>query len=270
VSDSGVSAQFALWGRISGSPGKIEEIEIVVARANGEVVFSERSGPSEFVQSKVKPENPMTACVFLVSRLNGIWNLDDPSRSEAPRGAMAERMARRSGLPPERELADMKPRLKTLVESESPKLTIYPVHLWPGTSVQSAQQLCRMINESGQFRAVVNDKDPALNVKGDPNQQKVLWDTARAFRAFLKDHPAETPYALLADFGLNAASGRDREASHVHLILCQGNGQWVWVDYQNSHHDDFQSITPTDVDACTRLALKRIRSVFDHQRPKLN
>jgi hypothetical protein len=39
--------------------------------------------------------------------------------------------------------------------------------------------------------------------------------------------------------------------------VCDRNAEWVIVDFQNSHHADFQSISPTSPDDCIRLILRR-------------
>jgi hypothetical protein len=261
VAEQAIPTDFAVWGNLSGSPGKIQEVQIAVVRRDGTVVMAERLGAAEFRESRVKPDDLMAACVFLVSRLDQLWALEDPLRSDAPEGAMAELMAKRSGLPPKEEIAAAKSRFTKLVQSEGPAtLTVYPVHLWPGSNAEAAQRLCQMINDNGRFEAQASDAQLNLQIQPDPNEQKVLWDTARAFRDYLRAHPADTQYALLADFGIAEQPVSAREAHHVHLILCQGDGQWVWVDYQNSHHADFQAVSPKSLEACNRLAQQRLRS----------
>ena len=80
---------------------------------------------------------------------------------------------------------------------------------------------------------------------------KIMWDTARAFREYLKEHPAGTDYALLVDATL--------PGHHLDLILCDGTGEWLMVDLQNSHHEDFREITPQMLEDCVALALRRLK-----------
>jgi hypothetical protein len=116
-----------------------------------------------------------------------------------------------------------------------------------------------MLNEQGVCQAEASETDPKLKIQGDPNEQKILWDTARAFRDFVRNNPPTTEYALLADYGISPASDGKQQANHVHLILCDRAGDWVLADYQNSHHPDFQSIAPKSRDDCCRLAVKRLK-----------
>jgi hypothetical protein len=45
----------------------------------------------------------------------------------------------------------------------------------------------------------------------------------------------------------------------VHWILCDQQGDWVMVDYQNSHHSDFQAIDPDSVEDCLELVKVRLK-----------
>jgi hypothetical protein len=201
----------------------------------------------------------MTACVYLVNRLGTIWDLEDPMRQDAPQGKMAQRMRERSGLPPRAELDAMQPRLATLRgKAEAGTVTVYPVHLWQEGDQDQTRELADGLEASGLFTSSVATEAMPWTVKGDPNELKVLWDTARAFREHLRATPSKTQYALLADYGLSPSSEGQRTANHVHLVLCTASGDWVLVDFQNSHHDDFREIAPKTAQQCTRLALRRL------------
>ncbi len=67
--------------------------------------------------------------------------------------------------------------------------------------------------------------------------------------------PHQADYALLADYRMRPAVGR---AWTVHFVIRDRDGEWVIVDYQNNHHDDFQSIDPKTTDDCGRLVAKRL------------
>jgi hypothetical protein len=245
---------------------KIKEIRTIVADKTGKVIFNDLADEKTFSQSEIKPDEPMLACVFIFTRLGKVWELADPERENVPEGKFAELMNKRSGLPSKEEIAAMEKRLEVLKEKNTPmkemKVTVYPIHLWEGSAKSGAAQLAKIISESGICQAEPSDIDTKLKIKGDPNEQKILWDTARAFRDFLRKNPPATQYALLADYGISPASDGKREAGGVHLILCDKSGDWVLVDFQNSHHADFQSIAPKSVEDCNRLAVKRLKSYF--------
>ena len=62
-----------------------------------------------------------------------------------------------------------------------------------------------------------------------------------------------------ADYGLRDATDGAQRAHHVHIILCNRAGDWVLVDFQNSHHADFQGIDPKTVDDCNQLVVLRAK-----------
>ncbi len=88
------------------------------------------------------------------------------------------------------------------------------------------------------------------------NEQKPLWELARAFQKHVKRNPPEADYALLADYMMDPRAGRGAWA--VHFVICDRDGEWVIVDFQNNHHGDFQSIDPKTFDDCGRLVAKRL------------
>lgn len=250
----------AVLSEIATDADDINRIRIVVVDRDGKLLFSEEADRESFADSPITPRDPMTACVFLAHRLRMVWNLEDPLREDATQGKMAQRMAERSGLPPQAERKAMKPRLASLKgKADAGTVTVYPVHLWQGWDQDQAQELADGLEASGLFTASVATEILPWNAQGDPNEQKVLWDTARAFREHLRATPSKTQYALLADYGLTPSSAGEPAANHVHLVLCTASGDWVLVDFQNSHHDDYREIAPKTVQQCTRLALRRLK-----------
>jgi hypothetical protein len=263
VAKETLKTEYALFGQIVRTPPiGPTEIRTIVVDKTGKKIFADRADEKTLSGSQIKPKDPMTACLFLVDRLNNIWELTDPDRPDAPQGEMAEVMRKRSGMPTEEEFAAMDKRLsKAKGQIARSKVTVYPVHLWTGWDESCAVKLAEMLTEQGICQAETTDIDPELTIKGDPNEQKILWDAARSFRKFLRGNPPETPYALLVDYGLSpSASDGKQSFTYVHCILCERTGEWVLADYQNSHHDDFQTVAPQSLDDCNRLVVIRLRS----------
>jgi hypothetical protein len=261
VTESYPKTEYALFSQFLGTPKSgFTEIRIFVIDQHGAVVFTERANEKDFQESPIKPDEPMTACVFVAQRLRDVWQLDDPSRKDAPQGKMAEVMRQRSGMPADKELAAMDQRLQALKQSATTSsVSVYATELLKGSDASSANELTELLNQQGVFSAEISDIVPKLDIATDPNQQKVLWDAARAFREFLRSNPPATEYALLADYGLSGSSTQKRLAHHVHLILCSSSGDWVLVDYQNSHHKDFKTVAPKSHEDCARLAVIRLK-----------
>ena len=257
-----LKTEYALFGQFVGTPKTgPQEIRAIVVDKTGKVIFADRADKKAFSRAKIKPDCPLTCTIFLVDRLNRVWDLNDPLREDAPQGRMSQRLDGRSGLPPKEELTAMGKRLEVFKEKiETSKVTVYPIHLWQGSDQQSAVKLAGLFTQQGICRAEATGTDPQLQIKGDPNEQKVLWDTARAFRDFLRTNAPETDYALLADYAIRKSESGETKVHHMHLIVCDRRGDWVLVDYQNSHHADFQETDPRSRDDCNRLAARRLKS----------
>jgi hypothetical protein len=264
VRHGSLKTEYAVFGQIFGTPQTgPKEIRTVVVDKAGQVIFAERSGEAEFSRRKIRPKDPMTCTLFLANRLGQVWELADPLRTNAPAGKMAELIRMRSGTPTDEEITEVKQRYNALKGNfATSRVTVYPIHLWPGSDKPSAAKLAAMLTEQGICQAEASDTDPKLSVQGDPNEQKVLWDAARSFRDFLRNSPPATPYALLADYGLGIKPDEKRSANHVHVILCERDGDWVLVNYQNSHHEDFQRIAPKTADGCNILAAVRLKKLL--------
>jgi len=60
-------------------------------------------------------------------------------------------------------------------------LAIYPLRTWGRDegSADGAGALVAKLNEAGLFRASAADTDTRLKAEQDPNQLKIVWDTAR-------------------------------------------------------------------------------------------
>ena len=197
VASQPLQTEYAILAQYYGNP-RLQEIRTVVVDKNGKVVFAERADKKVLSESKIKPKDPMTCTLFVATRLRPIWTLGDPQRGGEPKGKMAQLMRKRSGLPSEEDLAAMKTRLEVLPENSSAiEVTVYPIHLWPGSDKAGAAKLADMFNQKNICHAVVAQADPKLTIQGDPNEQKILWDTARSFREFLRKNPPTTDYALL-------------------------------------------------------------------------
>jgi hypothetical protein len=199
----------------------------------------------------------MAACLYVATRLRRASDLDDPLRDDAPRGAMARTMERRSGVPPKAEIDAMKKR-GAAARSALPDadIAVLPIRVWGRSEGDrpGAEDLARRIAAAGLARASAAADDPKLAVRGDPNELKVLWDTARALRTHLREHPLDADLVLLVD------AAEPPRVRHVHVILCDGAGEWLMVDLQNNHHPDFSRIAPDSLEDCVALAFERLKA----------
>ena len=265
VQDNSIGTQYVLYSEIHGTPQSgLEEIRTVVVDKAGNVILADRDDKSTYARtSRIVPKNPMTCCLFVSKKLQKLWNLADPMRSDAPEGKMAEYWRKQSGLPKQDELDAIDRRLETLTAKVGTgSLTVYPVRVGNESDALSAAQLAERFNKAKLAKTEVADVDPRLRIQGNPNEQKVLWDTARAFRQFLQKNPPSTDYVLLADFAIGRDSTGQTRVRYVHVIVCDRKADWVIVDFQNSHHPDFQAIDPSSREDCNRLVMVRAKGLL--------
>jgi len=263
ISKTPIKTQYVLYGEIHGTPQTgPKQIYTILIDRTGKVALADRDDEQTYAQTTdMTPKNPMTCCIFLARKIKKHWDLDDPLRANPPQGKMAERMRLRSGLPPKAEVAAMEERRAALkAKAKKARLTVYPVRISRETDEDCGAALAELLRQERVCQAAVAEADPKLEIGGDPNQAKVLWDTARAFRQYVKDHPPTTDYALFADYAIGRSTSGDVQVRYVHVIVCTRAGDWVVVDLQNSHHDDFQSIGPKSPEQCNRLAVRRLKS----------
>jgi hypothetical protein len=256
VRERTIKTDFAVFAQFVGAPQTgVKQISTIVVDRTGKVLLAESAGEKELGQAPTRPTDPMTCCVFVGRRLQEFWQLDDPMRSDAPQGKMAEFWKRDAGIPSDVELKEIERRMEAMRgELPTASCTVYPVHVGEQFDDQCAAELVAGINETGLFRTRLSEVTADFKVKGHSNEQKVLWDTARAFRDYVKQNPPPTDYALYADYGLFGNT-----VGYVHMIICDQSGNWVLIDMQNSHHSDFKDVGPKTTADCNDLLRRRLR-----------
>lgn len=254
-----VKTEYALLGEIIHSSRKVQAIRTIVVDKEGNVVLADEDNQHTFAQtSNIAPKNPMMCCVFLARKVQKLWGLADPLRKEGPPGKLEARLRNEAGAPSRQEREQMATRFRSMQANlANARLTVYPVR--SAADKRCAEQLAGMLNEQGICTCEVAQEGPSFAVKGHFDEQKVLWDTAKAFRDYLRANPADTEYALYADYGIGRGSSGQAKVGHVHFLVCDRAGDWVLVDYQNSHHRDFLRINPRSSEDCNRLVSERLK-----------
>ena len=249
------ATDFVLFADFIGSPGKgFTEVRGVIVNKQGEVAWQDRQTSADTDFKRLHAAEPMTCCLLLVERLRPLLNLGDPNREDAPQGKLAQRWEQKTGVPDEAEQKAIKERQQAFKKAASKAtLVVYPVRAGGKPNPDSADRLAKLFNEARLTKATAASEGPQFDIKGNMNEQKVLWDMARAFREYVQAHPPDADYALFADhlIGKDAVGG-------VHFAVCDRKGQLVIVDYQNDHHADFNAIKPKSAEDCDRLVLKRL------------
>ncbi len=258
-----ITTDYALYGEFlgrvgRGGPPRFEEVRGVIVDKTGACVWVDRQTPKDRDFKRAKPDCPMTCCVFLTTRLREQLGLPESAGKDNGEGKFARLWADESGTPDRDERSAMDDRLAKMKKT-APDATVavFPVRLSNDeVDKDGATQLAKLVNDKKLCNARPLDTPLRIELTPDHNEQKVLWDMARAFRDHVRKNPPETAYALYADYMF---SERDKHVGAVHFVICDRAGEWVLVDFQNSHHGDFQSIDPKTQEDCNRLVSKRLK-----------
>lgn len=249
-----IKTDYALFADFLGSPGKVAEVRGVIVNKQGEIAWQDRQTVDDADFKRIHPREPMECILLLVERLRPVLNLGDPNRENAPQGKLAQRWEQETGVANEAEIKAMNERQQALKKAASKStLLVYPARAGGKPNPDSAVRLAKMFNDAGLVNATAASGGPQLDIKGNMNEQKMLWDMARAFREHVQSHAPEADYVLFADYLM----GKD-SVGGVHFALCDRKGDLVIVDYQNDHHPEFNAIKPKSVEDCDRLVLKRL------------
>lgn len=253
-----VTNEYVLYAELNGNRQTgLEEIRTVVLDKTGALVWTDRQGPEDEAVKKLEAREPMTFSMLLVERLAPNLGLSEETAKAAKPGKMAKLMEERSGLPPQTE-RDSLPQRQAEMKKLGKKATmvVFPVRSGGTANAEAATALTTLVNKADLCRATQATQSPLLKAsQADPNELKVLWDLAREFREYVRNNPVKSEYALYADFGFNP---QNWEQGFVHFVVCDVRGDWVIVDFANSHHPDYQSVKPTSIDGCNSLLLKRL------------
>ena len=152
----------------------------------------------------------------------------------------------------------MEKRLASMKETgEAAMVTVYPSRVQgERTDAGSAARVAEALNEAKLCAATAVAAGPLLEGAGWPSEPKVLWLYANAAKDYVREHPVASDYVLFADYWM-APSG---EVWAVHFVVLDRRGEWVLVDLQNSHHDDFRRIVHASLDECDQLVVARMNS----------
>jgi len=259
VKTNPITTGYALYAEYNGSRQTgLTELRAVVVDQTGTVVWTDRLTMQDEAMQKIGDRDPMTFSVLLSEQLGPHLGLNEETAKAANPGKLEALLNQRSGLPPKNESAAL-PGRQQLMKQAVPGVTllVYPARVGGNqTSVPSATNVVGLLNQAGLCQAVAAVQPVLLKAsQADPNEQKTLWSLAREFRDYVRAHPPETDYALYADFGFNP---QNADQGFVHFIVCDRKGEWVIVDFQNSHHPDYQSIGVTSRTRCDQLLVKRL------------
>ncbi len=252
-----VETDYALYAEFVGTPHTgPTEIRGVIVDRTGQSVLVDRQTQADRDFKRAKPSDPMTCCLFLAERVRTLLGIPESARDDSGKGKIARMLAEKSSGPDDAEWAAMEQRQAVMKKTgRSASVAVFPVRLSDDeVGKKDAAHLAKLLSKKNLCEAKAVDSPLRVKIEPSRSMQNLLWGLARTFQDHVKRNPPEADYALLADYMFP----RPDRAWAVHFVICDRAGEWVIVDFQNNHHDDFQSIDPKTFDDCGRLIAKRL------------
>lgn len=254
-----IATKYAIYAEIIGSPKNgVDELRWIIVDSEGKLVMSDRLLRNDRTLKRLlgrQPE-PLTCCTAVAKR---IFTLAKWQKGHAPKegeGTYARLWAEKSGTPSEAERQAMNQRLVHLKEKlKDSRIVVLPTRVADRGDAGSASRLAHGMSEALGISVAALSEPVNLDIPGSSNEQRMLWDFARKLREHLRNHPIDADYILMADYLAEFAKGH---VGAVHVVICDRTGDWVSVDFQNSHHPDFRRISPKSIEDCDKLATERI------------
>jgi len=251
VSKLDLKTHYALWTEVGLTEESGLHVYSVIADAKGHIVWQgnqEQRGRTVFDCLEV-------TC----NRLVPVLGLDKlPKEEMAQDKKRMLREARAKEPPSGFERKAMKERQEALKQAgASARVLVYPARVGGDrTDASCSTHLCKLLNDAKLCQATTAESGPVMEGSGWPNEMQVLWLFARNVRQHVRKHPADCDYVLFPDYWFNPRG----QVWAVHFVVCDRSGEWVIVDLQNSHQEDFQRVSPKNLEDCDRLVLERFRS----------
>ncbi|MCK4887859.1 MAG: M56 family metallopeptidase [Planctomycetes bacterium] len=261
VREKSIDTDYALFGQYVGTAQSgVKEVRCVVVDKAGNRVWVDRQTPDDDDFKRIKPNNPMLCSHLLVERLRTALGLLEQAGENSATGKWAKHWQKDSGTPATSEHAEMAKRLAIMRRNfRDAELAIFPTLVNGKPSKASADNIREILSNRQLCPAGKVSEEILLEIAGTSNQQKRLWDLARKFKEYIQGHKPKADYTLYADYLIDATKG----VGGVHFVICDRNGEWVIVDFQNEYQSDFKSISPKTISDCDSLVIKRIQNYLD-------
>jgi hypothetical protein len=147
--------------------------------------------------------------------------------------------------------------LKSLGETS---ITVFPAYVRgeqgtdPVYDAHAAQAIAGFIEEEDLATVTMSDEEVPITGSWHMNQAQMLKESAASFGGHLQDKPAESDYALLAEYLIGP-----RTVMGIHCYVIDGEGRIAYVVLLNSHHEPFSAADPRTVGDCTEVLLSVLR-----------
>lgn len=236
VQSSSFTTDLALQVQFDGKPNTgVQSLRWLVIDRTGKVVVQKEATSNDWKNANIRPSDPMTCSAYVAEQLQKHWKL--PGKPSSTDGKLVTFWKRDAGLPEADELTRMQERRSLYRKERSSKTLSIVIPKRSGhDSGIASKELAASLGKSLRMEVQVIEDSKLIPSTMHSNEQRVLWDMAKATKKWIEETRPQTDYVLCLD-----AASIESHLHFIHLILCNRQGDWVWVDYMNDHHQDFPS-----------------------------
>jgi hypothetical protein len=155
-------------------------------------------------------------------------------------------------------LADPAAHEALLAKRGATSFTVYPAYVRRREArydQASAERLAEFLRAEGLAEATASDEQVPITGPWHRSQPAMLRESAESFAAYLREHPIETDYALLAEY---LYVGRDVPGG-IHCYVLDRHGTLADAVLLNSHWPEFSDPDPRTVEDCTDILIGVLR-----------
>lgn len=249
----GMAKRYALYAEFLGDPKKgPTEVRFVVVDPDGAVVLVDRQTPADaaFRRTAGRDPDPLGCSRLVADRLLALagWQ---PAPGSVGNGAFAARWEQRAGGPTPREREAMAQRRASLQKDlAKARIAVQPI-VWDGNQANDPQRLVGVLQQQLGV-AAVQVGVARLQVPATSNQQRRLWDLAKALQKEQRERPVDADYVVAVDAALSGKSG------FVDVVVVDRAGEFVLADFTNDQHPAFQKRAPKNAADAEWVAVDRL------------
>ncbi|MFN0136908.1 MAG: hypothetical protein ACKVS9_12420 [Phycisphaerae bacterium] len=139
-------------------------------------------------------------------------------------------------------------------------ITVYPAYLRLGAEGEhhggSAERLAKFLIDDKLATATVSAEQPPLAAKWQMNQSKMFLESLASFQTYIREHPVNTDYAIMAEY---LKGGRTGNAGGVHVYIVDKEGREALAFLSNDHFAEFSSRPSVTPEECCEIAIAGIK-----------
>lgn len=146
-------------------------------------------------------------------------------------------------------------------------VTVYPAFVRDGQEHRydavSAARIAGLLTDRGLADVTLSEAEIPITGGWHMDQSRMFRESTEALGGFVREHPIETDYALLAE---HIIGGRGVPVG-IHCYVVDAEGTPALGVLLNSHWTEFSSANPQTVDDCTDVLLGVLEDRLETEEP---